>query len=45
MVPDCSCKVVGCDLTCWKMALRGLNPEMIVNLCDVMEKNFFEMTA
>ena len=29
----------------WKMALRGLDLEMIVNLCDVVEKRFSEMST
>ena len=27
------------------MALRGLDPKMITNLCDVVGRNFFEMFA
>ena len=27
------------------MALRGLDLEMIVNLCDVVERRFFEMST
>ena len=27
------------------MALRGLKPEMIVNLCDVVERRFFKMST
>ena len=29
----------------WKMAPRGLDPKMVANLCDVVERNFFKMSA
>ena len=29
----------------WEMALRGLDPKMITNLCDVVERKFSEMSA
>ena len=29
----------------WKMAPRGLDPEMIANLHDVVERKFLKMTA
>ena len=29
----------------WEMAPRGLDPEMITNLRDVVERRFFEMSA
>ena len=29
----------------WEMALRGLDPKMITNLHDVVERIFFEMSA
>ena len=29
----------------WEMALRGLDPKMIMNLCDVVERKFSEMST
>ena len=29
----------------WEMALRGLDPEMIANLHDIMERNFSKMSS
>ena len=29
----------------WEMALRGLDPKMIANLYDVVERNFSKMSA
>ena len=29
----------------WEMAPRGLDLEMIVNLCDMVERNFSKMSA
>ena len=29
----------------WEMALRGLDPKMIINLHDVVERKFYEMYA
>lgn len=29
----------------WEMAPRGLDPRMNVNLCDVVERRFSEMSA
>ena len=65
MVPDCSCEVASCDMTCkqsgchkeregfvaeglrrsWEMTRRGLDPKMIANIHDIVERNLSKMFA
>ena len=48
VVPDCSCKVAGCNLTCKKIEVVtrsvGLDLKMIANLHDIVEKKFSKMS-
>ena len=37
--------VAECLQRSWEMALRGLDPKMIMNLHDVVERKFSEMSA